>query len=167
MRMPRRAWEADFHYAARTGDLPTVLSALREGLPPDKRDQRGRTALTLAAQYGHLEVVRALLAQGADVDCQVKWHFTPLVLAVSRRHSEVALLLIEHGANVNQVVALEERSVFTLAVLYRQGSVVEAMLRRGADPHHQDARGRTALSYAREIKDADLTRLLLQGGAAQ
>ena len=165
--LPRRAWETDFHYAARTGDLPTVLSALDEGLHPDKRDRRGSTALLLAAQHGQVGVARLLLEHGAQVDSLMKWRFTALALAVMGRHTEVALLLIESGADVNHVVAMEERSIFSLAAICGLYPVVEAMLRRGADPGHRDAVGRTVLSYAREIEDADMVRLLVDAGAVE
>ncbi|HTE21375.1 MAG TPA: ankyrin repeat domain-containing protein [Armatimonadota bacterium] len=162
---PRRAWEPAFHYAARTGDLDTLLSTLRGGHDPDQRDQRGNTALALAAQHGHAQVVRTLLAHGADVDREVKWHHTPLVLAVMWSHTDIALLLMDHGAGVHQVSAIEGRSVFSLAVINRLQTVVKALLQRGADPNHRDARGRTALSYAREMDHSEMMQLLSEAGA--
>ncbi|MGV3721437.1 MAG: ankyrin repeat domain-containing protein [Actinomycetota bacterium] len=164
---PRRAWETEFHFAARTGDLQTVLTALHDGLTPDQRDQRGNTALILAAKHGHLDVASVLLEHGAEVDARVKWRVTPLFFAVTWGHPEIALLLIEHGADVNHVVAIEERSVCSLAAIHRHRTVLAVMLQRGADPNHRDARGRTALSYAREAEDQETAQLLEQAGGTE
>jgi ankyrin repeat protein len=52
--------------AARHGYLAAVELGLALGIPIDRSDAEGLTALHHAARNGHLEVVRALVARGAS-----------------------------------------------------------------------------------------------------
>jgi ankyrin repeat protein len=60
-------WAAGYSDDATAADgAATVGLLLATGARPDLADNRGRTALMIAAGRGHPEVVKLLLAAGAD-----------------------------------------------------------------------------------------------------
>ena len=76
--------------AAADGDVDAVRRLLAEGVHPDARGPRGRTAVTAAAMAERVDVVRLLVARGADVDLQDEDRNNPLL--VCGENGNVALL---------------------------------------------------------------------------
>ena len=61
----------DLHTLAQRGDVEGILARINEsGESPDVKDERGRTALYVAAGNGHLEAVKTLIALGANADAE-------------------------------------------------------------------------------------------------
>lgn len=56
--------------AASDGDADRVALALRDGVPIESRDDRGRTALLLGSANDRLDAARLLVVLGADPDAQ-------------------------------------------------------------------------------------------------
>src|SRR5262249_17527178 len=56
---------AKLHEAAAKGQASRVAEMLRMGAAPDDKDDKGQTALMLAAEKGHTGIVLLLLATGA------------------------------------------------------------------------------------------------------
>lgn len=73
-------------FAALEGDVETVRSLLKKGLPVDTRDFDDRTTLHLAAKEGNVKVVEALLNESADPNVRDRWGSTPLQHAVTYKH---------------------------------------------------------------------------------
>eukprot|EP00123_Amoebidium_parasiticum_P019991 comp39969_c0_seq1/m.47412 comp39969_c0_seq1/g.47412 ORF comp39969_c0_seq1/g.47412 comp39969_c0_seq1/m.47412 type:complete len:257 (-) comp39969_c0_seq1:764-1534(-) len=85
--------------AAELGDNKTVRALLEEGADPSSSDDKGRTALHLAAVAGNLRLVETLISWGADVnkrDCNGN---TPLHLAAVSRRLDVMTALLKGGAD--------------------------------------------------------------------
>jgi ankyrin repeat protein len=60
-------WAAGYPDDVDVGDgVATVELLLAKGAQLDLADNRGRTALMIAAERGHAEIVKLLLAAGAD-----------------------------------------------------------------------------------------------------
>src|SRR5437763_13543421 len=53
---------------ARAGDSAELASLLRQGLPPNLRNERGDSLLMLACYHGQFDAARVLLEHGADPD---------------------------------------------------------------------------------------------------
>ncbi|MEC8427056.1 MAG: ankyrin repeat domain-containing protein, partial [Pseudomonadota bacterium] len=68
-----------------------------------ERDNRGRTALYLAAEHGDIVEVAALLDSVDTPDQRDDCLWTPLMRASQNGHRAVAHLLLEAGADVNAV----------------------------------------------------------------
>ena len=87
-------WAAGF-----SNDVPesegeqTVRVLLDHGAKVNERDNRGWTALTIAAERGHLGVVKLLLAERADQHLRAKNGKTAYAVARQSGHNAIAKLL--------------------------------------------------------------------------
>lgn len=95
-----QGWFVRLREAVRTGDQATVADLLRRrGV--DRRDEKGRTLLYLAASRPNAEIVRLLLSAGADPNAVTCFGETPYFTALSRTFTtpDVITLLRDHGAD--------------------------------------------------------------------
>ena len=90
--------------AAKRSDGEQVTKLLGENADINGKNEKGSTALMLAAYYGHTEVVTQLIDAGADVHEQDNSGWTALVYAVWNRKPAVIPMLIESGADVEAEV---------------------------------------------------------------
>ncbi len=68
----------ELHCAAEEGDFVKVQECLAGGVPPDIRDERGRTALMLSKKLA-FEIVDVLLEAGADPNARDQNGDTPFL----------------------------------------------------------------------------------------
>lgn len=85
--------------AARGKNKARIEILLREKADIHSKDEKGKTALHLAAERGYYDIAALLVAQGALTNAQDVNHNTPLHLAVSIGHYPLALLLIQNKAD--------------------------------------------------------------------
>jgi hypothetical protein len=136
--------------AATAGDLGGVR-ALLEG--PDEvpvntaRDDKGRTALVLAAQQGHCELVKLLLDLGAHIHGRDDTGTTALIWAADAGHCEVVQLLLGRGAYVH---SRDDTGVTALmkAVSSAHRETANLLLNHGARVNARNNDGVTALMIA-------------------
>lgn len=84
--------------AARAGNAEAARAYLREGTPPDVRDEHGWAPLHWSACNGHVSMCELLLEFKADLEASLPDHSTPLMLAAEEAHLAVARLLLQRGA---------------------------------------------------------------------
>ncbi|KAJ8384075.1 hypothetical protein AAFF_G00212070 [Aldrovandia affinis] len=70
------------------------LLLLRRGAHVNRRDERGRTALSHACESGHLDAVRALVRNSADPDVVDVWGNSALMYACVAGHASVVDFLV-------------------------------------------------------------------------
>jgi len=173
--------------AVMRGDLEQARRMLGAGADPNETNPHGRTALMFAAEEGRLEIARELIKRGARTDLRDKDGKTALMLAAEEDRVEIlraveatheqrqeALLsaigrhkiasvriLLELGADPDP---LDEEGESRLILAARNGhaELLRALLDGGAQVHHQDNRGRTALWNA---ATPEIVALLLERGA--
>jgi ankyrin repeat protein len=104
-------------YAAANGEVSGIALYVSEGLDPSTGDDMGFTPLHVAAQNGHLDTVRCLILHRANPNAHDKYGNGPLWTA-----THYACLVIATETN---------------------RAIVEALLAAGADPHHENAHGRS------------------------
>jgi ankyrin repeat protein len=148
------------------GDGRRIRKLLEHGVSPGARDEKGSTALYVAAVQGEAWPVGELLAAGASPNVESRGHAdgTPLCGAASWGHTAVLRTLLAAGADPG----MPEADGFTpLAWAIRGGSYDSAalLLDAGADPNRRDGQGRTPLLLAAEQGRLALVRLLLEHGA--
>jgi ankyrin repeat protein len=162
------------HEAAKQGDLESVRNALAEGVAVDITNNRGQTALLIAAQAGHAEVARALIDAGAAVD--TKWRGnTPLNTAIRHGWLDVTDTLLRSGANLNthqnsraQLLhdAINSYALSQNNVHKENLEIIFAKLAdAGAPLEATDGEGFTALHQASMRGMARATEILIEKGA--
>jgi len=122
-------------------------------------------ALAQCAQEGDAAAVELFLKSGFSPDSRDKHGVPLLCLAARGRHRAVAEILLDRGASVD--LQSEDRGYSPLMDAAHIGSadLVELFLQRGAAPDLRSKDGQTALVVAVGRNDADIARLLLEGGA--
>ncbi len=133
-------------------------------------DGSGRTALMLAAAKGHVEIVKLLLAAGADPNLRASgFHageFTALTAAMEAPPTvrvKMVDVLLAAGAQLNPVNA--GRTPLMRAIEKKDLSMVEILLRRGADVNGRNYQGLTPLMAAVVESSPAAAKLLLDAGA--
>jgi uncharacterized protein len=141
----------------------------------------GSTPLLFAARVGDIESARLLMAAGADVNDALPDGVSALVLAAHSGHGALGALLLEKGANPN---AAEAGYTALHAAIDRSDlSLVQALLRHGANPDIRLAKGTparrdsndfqlasrligsTAYLLAAKFVEVEIMRALAAGGA--
>jgi ankyrin repeat protein len=66
------------------------------------KDDKGHTALIIAAEYGTSGIIDDLLKHGAHINYQVPPHlYTPLIIAVRAGQFDIVKYLLDHGADID------------------------------------------------------------------
>ena len=154
----------------REGHRDIMRLLLYHGANCNARDNRGNTALHLAASEGHLDVARMLLERGADVNSQNNEGLTPLQRAsqgLQEGYRDIMRLLLDHGANCDN---RDNRGNTALHLAASEGhlDVARMLLERGAEVDSQNNEGLTPLQRASQgMREGyqDIVRLLLDHGA--
>ncbi len=129
-------------------------------------DMEGATPLHWAVQRDNTDIVVKLLQSGADPDLANPYGVTPLWLACTNRNSAIIEKLLSSGANPNAVPGTNE-SVLMNCVRTGTTVAIEPLIKAGAEVNHQESeKGQTALMWAAASKYPDITRLLIELGAA-
>lgn len=162
------------------GDLVSVKNDLEDGANLSFElyfDDENRqytdvlfNALHAAASSGNEDVINFLLEEGLAIDYPTPEGWTPLFIAARDGQSEAAKLLIFRGADLNfQTDRGATALLMALTQKYpsesERQSLLEYMLKRGANPNLADANGFSPLYYAAALKNKDAVVLLLEYGA--
>lgn len=131
---------------------------------PFLKNNCGDTVLVFSANYCRVKSVSALLERGGDVDGQNEEGLTALMKAGNDSTdancgAEISGMLLNYSANIN---AVDHKGYTALmhAVNGKNNAKVEMLLKKGADASITAKDGKTALSLAREIGSAKLTKLI-------
>lgn len=115
---------------------------------------------------GNVEAVKALLDAGADVHHRSWYGDTALHQAAESNHVDgrgrTIRALLEAGSDVNA----QNKGGETALLVARGREAIQDLLTGGADVNISDRKGTTALMNAATGTDVELTRLLLEHGAA-
>ncbi|GAA91491.1 ankyrin repeat-containing protein [Aspergillus luchuensis IFO 4308] len=131
---------------------------------PNSKDERGRTALHLAAGILDTEIIKLLLAKGADPLSTDNAGQTPLFYAAGHGNAMGVRLLLEQGVNPNHLSDIGTTPLL-LACKWQATDVVRDLLDCGADPSLADHRiGRTPLVWAAAKGCDSMVETLLRRG---
>lgn len=146
--------------------LVSIMNELGSGehLDWNQRNEKGNTALDLAAAGGHETVVEILSNRGAEITAATARGRTALHRAAEHGHKAVVKLLLEKGADI---AAKDDRGATALHEAAGRGHevVVMVLLEMGADIAAKDNRGGTALHVAARHGHATMVQQLLNNGA--
>ena len=125
------------------------------------RASNGSTLLHTAVMADKPEIVTVLIDRGIETNAQDDVGKTPLHRALELERDNIAELLITHGASTTVEDNYGGQPLLD-AVRNAGGDyeLVELLLERGADPHHQNDYRVSPLSMARTTGDTTLIELL-------
>lgn len=148
-------------------DLPTVSNKLKKkDVSRDdnqfesrirKRNERGETALHVAAIKGDMEDVGGLIKAGALVNAKDNAGWTPLHEACNYGNLRIVQELVWSGANVNSP-GYEAITPLHDAVINDHVKVVKFLLENGADPKLRTSQNYSPAELARSADVFDLVR---------
>ncbi len=113
------------------------------------------------------EVAQALVEHGADVNVVDGDGNCPLLGAAADKNSPLGLLLLAHGADPNARRNNSRRTPLMEAATSGNTALARALLEKRADRTLKDARGKTALDFAREYNRRKIVDLIKQAGAKE
>jgi len=121
------------HYAGQ-GDMIVVKLFLAAGIDPnstpDEGDNRGDTALMLAAEHNHPDIIRLLIKAKADVNQEnPRYHErTAVSTAAYSGNANILSVLLKSGANTEA-----KNRAFDAAAAAGRREILRILLERGAD----------------------------------
>ncbi|XP_064187229.1 ankyrin repeat domain-containing protein 12-like isoform X1 [Anguilla rostrata] len=120
----------------------------------NKRNERGETALHMAAIRGDVKQVKELIRLGADVNVKDFAGWTPLHEACNLGHYDVAKVLIATGAEVN-TQGLDDDTPLHDASSSGHKEIVRLLVQHGGNPFQANNRGERPVDVAdsKEIEE--------------
>lgn len=155
------------NWAAAGDDPRTVQDLLKAGAAVNLKDKNGRTALFAAVNNKKLANVKIILDAGANPNIRaIDTGDTPLTSQLYFREdaSELVRLLLSKGADPN-IGNKFGRTPLILASFGQPASVIQELIRAGANISAQAENGDTALIVADENNNTEAAKVLLAHGA--
>ncbi len=152
--------------AAGHGHTEIVQLLLAEGALVNVAGEDGSYPLHAAAAAGHTDCVKALLQAGADITMRDAAGKTALNLASAAKH-EAAARAIAIAENLLKKGYKPENYAQALLQAAEQGehSTLAFLIEAGANIHHRDDKGMTALHKAAATRYTACVKKLLEAGA--
>ncbi len=138
----------DYYFdAARRGDVDMPNTFVDSGYSLNTQDDKGYTALILAAYHGQGAFVERLLSAGADACVQDKRGNTALMGAIFKGELKIAQRLLATDCNPDQRNGAGQTAAM-YAALFQHRKLLDALVERGADLRVEDDLGNTAARLA-------------------
>ena len=117
-----------------------------------------------AGAEGRLEILRMTVAAGADPNSVNRYGGTALIPAAHHGHVETVKYLLTTDVNIDHVNYLGWTALLEAVILGSGGdahhSIVDMLLRAGADPNIADNEGISALDHARSKGQKSIIQLI-------
>jgi ankyrin repeat protein len=166
-------------------EMRRIQALIDDGADLERRynDGNQETVLEIALTREYTEAALLLVRNGADPNARSIQDCTPFIFCALKGNLEVLLAMFENGRapppDRDAYDSLGERK--TALMVAAEGMHGEAntacaleLIRRGADIHHKNNAGKSALEYAREkdparatAMEAEALRLTLRNGIPQ
>jgi ankyrin len=126
-------------------------------------DDRGMTALHLAANRGHEEMSTFLISEGAQASSRDEKSMTPFMMACGKGRTGVAQMLVQHiGPEALQETNSYGVTALHLAAVGAHEETVAFLISQGAQCSSRTVTGGTPLLWACRPGHLGVVRLLLQ-----
>ena len=113
----------DLFAAAREGHLNQVMSILKQGFDIEMKNDKGHSALMIAAYNNQVGVVEYLITQGADVNSVDLSGNSILMGVVFKGHIHIFDLLVQAGARLDYTNN-KKQSTLNIAVMFGRRDLI-------------------------------------------
>jgi ankyrin repeat protein len=119
-------------------------------------NDKGESALMIAAIRGHTTLVGKLIQRGADVN---KTGWAPLHYAASSGQLEIMRILLKHHAYID-AESPNGTTPLMMAAMYGTPEAVKLLIAEGADPNLKNELNLTALQFAQRANRQDIANAI-------
>jgi ankyrin repeat protein len=149
---------------AEDGDAQAIETLIHDPkLDVNAKNEKGETALYVAAWKGNVEVAKLLLDRGVEINGRSNNGNTALIHAICVRRTEITRLLIERRAEVN-VRGNNGNTALMCAARFESEEIVTLLIDRGAKVNTRSNLGYTALMCAVQHDRSEIVKLLIERG---
>ncbi|MCE3009228.1 MAG: ankyrin repeat domain-containing protein [Proteobacteria bacterium] len=113
----------DIFEAARQGQKALLNECLKSGTEINMKNEKGHSALMLAAYNGHYDATEFLIQSGADVNSVDLDGNSVLMGVVFKGHTSIFELLVKAGANLDHTNP-KKQSALDLAVMFGRRNLI-------------------------------------------
>ena len=162
----REGYTALYH-AVNGGYVDTAEVLIKGGSDVNMTQKDNETPLMASVKNGDLAMTKYLISAGAKSDMRNYDGRTPVLEAARTNMLEMAELFPAGTTNWNDRDYQQNSPLIFLALLDEKPDtrIAEFLLSRGADIHHKNREGKTALIIASARGHLDLVKLLVDKGA--
>eukprot|EP00123_Amoebidium_parasiticum_P016653 comp23535_c0_seq1/m.39632 comp23535_c0_seq1/g.39632 ORF comp23535_c0_seq1/g.39632 comp23535_c0_seq1/m.39632 type:complete len:1134 (-) comp23535_c0_seq1:21-3422(-) len=153
------------HRAAAHGHREVMVLLQEKGADLCAVDAHGRLALHHAAMNGHAPCLQLLLPHHQNPSYPDSEGYTPMFYALVQGATECVRVLLDAGVEVDGLTGLSQMTPLHVAAQYGHASIVDMLLKRGAQPDSTDENGCTPLHLAARAGHQHCVLLLAQHGA--
>ena len=155
--------KARYFDAAREGNQAMLEAFYDAGLDANVADEKGYTALILAAYHGHTDTVDYLINTAKANPCQEDNRGnTALMGAIVKGHVSVAKQLVFADCNIDEENE-QGQTALMFASLFDRQEIINTLIDIGADTHHKDKAGNTVADIALSQGNYALAKALKDG----
>ena len=156
-------------HATRYGEPEMVKFLLSHKANVNQQAEGGGSPLYHTVEPNKIENAKLLLKAKADPNLkEYSQSWAALPCAAYYGHLEMMKLLLDHGADVNITGKYNQTALHwsMRAISWRdQKEIVQLLIERGVNINHKDAKGKTALSMAKNRSSKGVIELLKKHGA--
>ena len=151
--------------AAREGDSTLLQAFYNAGLDVNVADEKGYTALILAAYHGHTNTVNFLIEQAKADPCQEDNRGnTALMGAIFKGHVSVAKQLVFTDCDIDKE-NVQGQTALMFASLFNRQEMVSSLIEKGANAKHVDKAGNSVADIALSQGNYNLAKALREHSA--
>ncbi len=157
--------KARYFDAAREGDSAMLSAFYQAGLDVNVADEKGYTALILAAYHGHTDTVNFLISEANANPCQEDNRGnTALMGAIFKGHVSVAKQLVFADCDIDEENE-QGQTALMFASLFDRQQIINTLIDKGANPAHMDKAGNSVADIALSQGNYELAKVLREQNA--
>ena len=146
---------------------------VKAGVGLDAMNEKGQTALMLAAEKGNVKILRTLAKLNApSLNHADKSGNTALMTAARQGQENIVKALVESGADVNYMVPSNDGAASALQAALDTADfkeehmrVIQYLLQKGADVKGRNKAGQFPLQFAVDHGNTEIAKVLFEHGA--
>jgi ankyrin repeat protein len=151
------------HQLSYAGKLKEIKGLLNLGVDVNEQDDKGCTALYIAAELGNSKLINLLCAHDADANIHNQYGELPLSIAIRSGNTKSIEILLSCTKNVSKQDRYGNTALH-FAVSAGNLSFVKSLLERSALINYVNEQGNTALSIAQQNNYNEIAKLLAKHG---